>query len=212
VKRPRAAKLCEICIRVRDDPVFRFPTHLVHSEHGNPQKRAAYDRKLNAWQTPVEESSNVGRKVVLALVVIFAIAVYYHHNKQEQVRLEAAKAIAVGKAKEAEEKRKAEVELASIELQRQRQDKLLDERQRAQREAEMQRYRFDNRFDETRSAIYGDRSQIMRERERTMQQRAEAQKNREQQREAIAAQQQLAREKAYLCQIERNRYGRALSC
>ncbi len=29
-------KLCVTCIRTRDDPVFRFPMHVVHPEHGKP--------------------------------------------------------------------------------------------------------------------------------------------------------------------------------
>jgi hypothetical protein len=29
-----AFNLCVTCIRTRDDPHFRFPTHLVHPEHG----------------------------------------------------------------------------------------------------------------------------------------------------------------------------------
>lgn len=29
-------KLCSACKRARDDPLFRFPNHLVHPEHGKP--------------------------------------------------------------------------------------------------------------------------------------------------------------------------------
>ncbi len=29
-------KLCTTCLRARNDPHFRFPTHLVHPGHGKP--------------------------------------------------------------------------------------------------------------------------------------------------------------------------------
>jgi hypothetical protein len=42
--------------------------------------------------------------------------------------------------------------------------------------------------------------------------RDDAQRRRDEQHAAVLAQQRAAREKAELCQLERSRYGRAISC
>jgi curved DNA-binding protein CbpA len=175
---------------------------------GNPDKRAAYDRKLAAaWQTTVHKPASSFPKFALIAVAALAIGGYYFNGKREQAQLDAAKAVAAAKAKEAEAHAKAQtdVELASIEDQRLRREKATEERARRQREIDLARFGAERRFDETKASIDEQRDRILK-------QRAEMQEKREEMQAAAAARQQLAREKAELCRMERARYGRAVSC
>lgn len=175
---------------------------------GNPDRRAAYDRKLAAvWQTTVHKPAISFPKFAFITVAALAMGGYYYNGKREQAQLEAAKAVATAKAKEAEAhaKAQADVELASIEDQRVRREKASEERARRQREADLARFGVERRFDETKASIDVQRERILKH-------QAEMQEKREEMQAAAAARQQMAREKAELCRLERARYGRAVSC
>ena len=174
---------------------------------GNPAKRAQYDKAVAARLQPVPENVEVVEtfwtlpKIIVAVVVlVFGSTFYYKHSRDES-RLAAEKAIAASKAKEVEEKARAETEHARLELVKQRNDQILEEQQRRERDAALRQFSSDQRV--------SDRSdQIRAQQERTEQQRQQ----REEAQAAAAARQRAAQEKAELCRLERERYGRAISC
>ena len=174
---------------------------------GNPATRAQYDKKLAAQSLPpvqvVEVSETfwtIPKLVTLILIVIIA-AGFYTKNKRDENRLAAEKAIAAAKAKEAEEVARAEAEQARLETLKQQRDRMQDEQQRRDRDAALRQ------LSSTRSA--GDRSEQQRQQQERL---TEQQRKREEAQAASAARQQAAREKAELCRLERQRYGRAISC
>jgi len=174
---------------------------------GNPTTRAQYDKKLvSRSQPPVEileesePSWTIPKLTALVLIVIIAFG-FYFKNKREENRLAAEKAIAAAKAKEAEETAKAEAERTRLELVKQQQDRMLDEQQRRERDMALRQ------FSSQRST--GDRSDQQRMQQERM---ADQQRQREEAQATRAAALQAAREKAELCRIERQRYGRAISC
>lgn len=178
---------------------------------GNPAKRAQYDKTLAARRQPVIYSVEAVEPfwtlpkllILLAVIIVFGGA-YYKHGK-DQARLEAEKAIAVAKAKEAEEKAKSEAAQQQFELAAQRERALEEERQRRERDAAFRQ--FENQQRGTRiENVMSDRSKEQRER------MALQQKQREEAVTAAAVRQRLAQEKAELCRLERERYGRSISC
>jgi curved DNA-binding protein CbpA len=178
---------------------------------GNPQKRTQYDKELEARSRAVFQKVEIvepfwttPKLIVLAVIVVFGGGYYYKH-KQTEVRLAAEKAIAEARAKEAEEKARAEAEQARFALQRQQQERIADERARRESEQALRQFSVEQRLQNRSSDVSGMR-------ERQEQQRAEYQRQREEQQAAAAARAQAAREKAELCRLERERYGRSISC
>lgn len=177
---------------------------------GNPAKRAQYDKKLEAglpkmYNVQVVESFwTLPKLIVLAFVVVVGGGYYYKHQK-ETARLEAEKVIAAQKAREAEEKAKAEAEQARLDLQRQREAQSAEMRQRREHEAAVRSYSSEQR-------IQGRQNDFSAQRERQEQQRAQSQRQREESQAMLAAQRRAAQERAELCRLERERYGRAISC
>ena len=174
----------------------------------NPTKRDAYDRRLHAQrQGPFEPPFWSGPKnVLLSVLVVVSVGGYAHyHRKQEAAKLEAEKAIALEKAKE----ETARAELERLQVAREAHAKSAEERQRRQRERELREFE-QTQHSREREAQY----QVEREKSQKAQQQAreEAQRRRDEQQAAYAAQQRAHRERAELCQIERARYGRAISC
>ena len=173
----------------------------------NPATRAQYDKTLAARSQPaveiletVEPFWTIPKLTVLVLIVIIVGGYYYKHQREE-TRLAAEKAIATAKAKEAQEQAKAEEMQARFELARQQQERLKDEQQRRERDAALRQFAA-----EQRTTAGSDLARTQRERtEQQQRQREEAQAT-------AAARQQAAREKAELCRLERQRYGRAISC
>lgn len=179
---------------------------------GNPGTRSQYDRKLamRAQQAAVqimevsEPFWTIPKLAALVLVVIVAGGFFYKH-KREEARLAAEQAIAAAKAKEAEEKAKAEVEQARLDLIKQQQEQAIDAQQRRDRDAALRQYSFDQKFNATSERIANQ--------QRAQQDRAaEIQRQREEQQATAAARQQAAKDKAELCRMERQRYGKAISC
>jgi curved DNA-binding protein CbpA len=174
---------------------------------GNPTTRAQYDKKIALRSQPpvqiLEESEpfwTIPKLTALVLIVIIG-AGFYFKDKREEKRLAAEKAIAAAKAKEAEETARAEVERARLELVKQQQDRMLDEQQRRERDMALRQF--------SSQRITNDRS----DQQRLQQERlAEQQRQREEAQATRAAALQAARDKAELCRIERQRYGRAISC
>lgn len=177
----------------------------------NPEKRAKYDKALALRSQPalrnvevIEPFWTMPKMIVLAIIVVFGGGYYYKH-KQTEARLAAEKAIAVAKAKEAEEKARAEAELAKIEFQRREQERIAEDRARRESEVALRRFSAEQQVQSRVELTSANR-------ERQEQQRAQSQRQREEQQAAAAAQTRLARDKAELCRIERERYGRAISC
>jgi hypothetical protein len=40
------SRLCTVCTRSRGDPLFRWPTHVVHPEHGKRSVSSVYDQVI----------------------------------------------------------------------------------------------------------------------------------------------------------------------
>lgn len=177
----------------------------------NPAKRAKYDTTLALRRQPViysveaiEPFWTLPKFIVLLAVIVAFGGAYYKYNK-EQARLHAEKVIAVAKAKEAEEKAKSEAAQQQFELATQREQALQEERQRIERNLAVRQFESHQRANRVES-VTSDRSKEQRERMALQQQQ------REEAAAAAATRQRLAQEKAELCRLERERYGRAISC
>jgi curved DNA-binding protein CbpA len=178
---------------------------------GNPAKRAQYDTTLADRRQPViysveavEPFWTLPKFLVLLAVIVACGGAYYNYSK-EQARLHAERAIAVAKAKEAEEKTKAEAAQQQFELATQREQTLQEERQRSERDLAVRQFEIHQRATRVESVV-SDRGKEQRERMALQQQQ------REDAAAAAATRQRLAQEKAELCRLERERYGRAISC
>jgi colicin import membrane protein len=177
----------------------------------NPAKRAQYDKTLLVRTQPpvynvqaVEPFWTLPKLIVLLAIMLIFGGGFYKYNK-EQAKLEAQKAIAVAKAKEAEEKAKAEAAQQQFELAAQREQAFQEERQRRERDATFRQLDIQQRGNRIET-VMSDRSREQRERV------ALQNRQREDAAAAAAARQRIAQEKAELCRLERERYGRAISC
>ncbi len=188
----------------------------------NSESRAQYDRKLELRAiTPVrpvevlEPFWTLPKLAVVGLIVL-AVSGFYFKNQRDQARLEAEKAVAVAKAKEAEEKARAQAEAERVAaLQASEREKAEREeaaRIRRERETDVRQMQRDIRTAEITNRVFStiDRAEAQGE---DYKKRAEANRiKREEAQAAAAARQALARDKAELCRIERERYGRSVSC
>lgn len=176
----------------------------------DPGRRAQYDKRLSMQLQPVPYTEVVdpfwtaGKLIGLALVLIVGGSFYYRYQRDE-ARLEAEKAVAAAKAKEAEEIARAEEGQHQFELAKQREQARQEEQQRRERDAYSRQLSFEQQRNQVTSNVNNTRSAIQ---ERIAQQ----QQQREQAQAMAAARLQAAREKAELCRMERERYGRAISC
>lgn len=177
----------------------------------NAEKRQQYDKKLAQRASPVLQRVEVIEpfwtlpKLIVLGVIVLALGGYYYKHQQTQMRLEAEKAVAAAKAKEAEEKAKAEIEAERLALQRSREQKAEEQRQYREQQQAVRRYQGEQRVGRVFDRSMGNADQ-------QAEQRAEANRRAEEARAAAAARQALARDKAELCRIERERYGRSISC
>jgi curved DNA-binding protein CbpA len=184
---------------------------------GNAEKRRMYDLKLVRTRAVfqnievVEPFWTLPKIAVVAIALVIGSGFYYSHQK-EQVRLarvEAEKAIATAKAREAEEQANAEAAQAHRDEIARGHQQAMDARQRREHEAALRQYSNEQRMQGTQSQSAADRERRDRE---MAERRAENQRRLEESRAQVSAQQQAAREKAELCRIERERYGRSISC
>lgn len=177
---------------------------------GDPHKRARYDRRLRTeWLAPPPAPFwRLSRTVPILLCLAIAASYLWHDRRQQQALLESQKAIAAAKARE--EAAHAESERLRLEREAQAVSAAkADEQQRRARESELRAF-------ESTQRERDRENQAALERERAAKLVAEAQRQRAAQQAAqqaaAAAERQLARDKAELCRIERERYGKALSC
>lgn len=187
----------------------------------NAESRAQYDRKLELRNfrpvRPVEvlEPFWTLPKVIVVGLIVLAIGGFYFKHQRDQARMETEKAIAVAKAKEAEEKaRVAEAERVAAlrESEREKAEREEAARLRRERDADVRQLQREARANDMTNRVFStiDRAEAQSE---EYKKRAEvARVKREEMQAAAAARQSLARDKAELCRIERERYGRALSC
>jgi len=186
----------------------------------NPEKRKLYDARLVRGRAVLENVQVVEPfwtvpKVIVAGLVLVVVAGFYYSHQKEQARLaraEAERQIAVAKAKEAQEKARAEIEQARIESQRRRQDQVAEERMRRERESALQRFTVEQRNQESHASQAARTAERERVQKEAAERRAESQRRSDEMRAQTAAQHQAARDRAELCRIERERYGKAISC
>lgn len=184
----------------------------------NAETRAQYDRKLEQRAAGAIRNVEILEpfwtlpKLIVAGLVVLVLGGFYFKYQQTQARLEAEKVIAAAKAKEGEDKAKAEAEADRIALERVREQKMEERQRYREQQSDVRQFRGDS----TRDAIVNrgissfDRAQ---DRSTANAERAEeARRKREEAQAAAAARQSLARDKAELCRIERERYGRSISC
>jgi curved DNA-binding protein CbpA len=189
---------------------------------GDPARRARYDAGQQTRGEPYRSSVEalpgfwtLPRVLALALVLLLAAGWYAQHRNAE-AKLATEGAIAEARATVAEAWARAEAAAAAIErLQAQREREL--ERQRAYQDSR-------NRNDFERARRDVDREQRSREYQERMAQERQAReqqyaaRRKEHERErtetaaVLEARRRAAHEREELCRIERNRYGKAISC
>jgi curved DNA-binding protein CbpA len=151
----------------------------AYSTLGNPQKRAAYDKRLNlASKAPVSKRSGAIPKFAVVLLAALAVAGYNYGGQREQPRIDAAQPAAAAKDEANEAESKAKIELARVEQQRERGQKPKDAGAHEQREADLARFAVKQRVDEANA-----RAEI----ERVTKLRTTAKENIEETRTGIAA-------------------------
>lgn len=191
----------------------------------DPVRRLRYDRSIGVRPDPgfgpaqpVEPFWTWPKFLLIGLALV-AFAGWHVYERRVEARLAAEREIAAAKAREAEAKAREEAERAQLERleqDRAREARYAEERKRAETE------RLQRAFErEVRSRDMQARTLAERERIEQMNQtrRAEMEKQRaesdQRRREADAlnnARRQAAREREELCRIERERYGKAISC
>jgi len=180
---------------------------------GNPEKRKLYDAKLARGRgvlenvRVVEPFWSVPKLIAVGLILAVAAGFYHGHQKEQsrQARLETERQLAAAKAKEEEEKARAEIEKANLESQQRRREQAQEDRVRRERDTALNRFT----IEQSNQAAQASRERTQRE---AAEKRQESQRRTEELRAQTAAQQQAARDRAELCRLERERYGRAMSC
>ncbi len=187
-----------------------------------PDKRAQYDRKL-ALRTftavrPAEvlEPFWTVPKMLIAGIIVLGMAGFYVKHQREQSRLEAEKVIAIAKAQEAEAKARAEAETERLamlrESEREHAARYEAARLRQERDADVRNFQRENRVNEITNRAFTTFDRAQAQGEVSAKRAEEMRIKREEAQAGAAARQQLARDKAELCRIERERYGRSISC
>lgn len=189
---------------------------------GDVERRAQYDRRLQLRSMPpasaapaLEPFWTLPKMLILGLIVL-AMGGFYFKHQRDQARIEAEKVIAVAKAREAEQKALAEAEAERLAYQREqdaeRRERVEAARLARQRDADVRQFQREARINEFSSRANTAFDRSMERGEEARRRAEEARVKREEMQAAAAARQNLARDKAELCRLERERYGRALSC
>lgn len=189
---------------------------------GNADSRAQYDRKLQMRDMApiqrievVEPFWTLPKILVLAFVVLAGGGFYLKHQK-DQARLEAEKVIAVAKAKEATEKARAEAEVERLAMQREsereRSERMEASRLRRERDADLNQVQREIRTNEITNRVFSTVDRAQARNDDYQKRQEEMRIKREEAQAANAARNQLMRDKAELCRIERERYGKTISC
>lgn len=191
----------------------------------NPAKRQQYDRSLAARATSgyavIEEPEPFWTmpKIVVAGLIVVALGGWYWNHVQTEKQLAAEREIAAARAREAEARAKEEAaraEQARLDAAEERRRQLQESRARAEMDRARSNFEREQRMREASARMDQNRQkyeEVSRERTSRMQ---EQMAERERQRRDLAAQEaarrQAAREREELCRIERERYGKAISC
>jgi hypothetical protein len=189
---------------------------------GNADSRAQYDRKLALRNVVPARSVEVLEpfwtlpKMMVAGLILVAIGGFYFKHQRDQARLEAEKIIAVAKAKEAEEIARAEAEKERLAMQREsereRNERMEAARLRRERDADVRQFQREARANEITNRAFSGYDRAQERSEESRRRAEESRIKREEAQATAAARQQLARDRAELCRIERERYGKAISC
>ncbi len=184
----------------------------------NAELRAQYDKKLDQrsaaalGNVQVIEPFWTVPKLIIVGIVVLSLGGFYFKHQQTQARLEAEKVIAAAKAKEAEEKAKAEAEADRIALEREREQRAQARSAYYEQQSAVRQYRNDVRSDAIMNRGLSSFDQAQARGAANAERAEEARRKREEAQAAAAARQALARDKAELCRLERERYGRNISC
>ncbi len=98
------------------------------------------------------------------------------------------------------------------ERDRERTERMDATQQRRERDADVRQYQRDNRINDVTNWAYTAVDRDQTRRDDSARRSEEMRIRREEAQAAAASRQQLARDRAELCRIERDRYGRSLSC
>ena len=185
-------------------------------------KRQEYDRKLALRTfTPVRpmevlEPFWTVPKMLIAGIIVLGMMGFYVKHQREQSRLEAEKVIAVARAQEVDANAKAAAETERLamlrENERVRAERYEAARLRSERDADVNNFQRENRVNEITTRVYSSIDRAQAQGEFSTKRAEEMRIKREEAQATAVARQQLARDKAELCRIERERYGKALSC
>lgn len=196
-----------------DIKILRLAVEDAYLTINNPGKRAQYDKKLEAraramyQPVVVVESFWTTPKLIVIALIALAGGGYYYSQKKAEAKLAAEIAIAEARAQEAREaaeKARSTTEEARLILRQQQQERMAEDRARRERDQALRQF-----SNEQRAYSSAANSPTMRERQ---EQQREFQRQREEQQAAVAARNVADKEKAELCRLERERYGRAISC
>ena len=200
----------------------------------DPMKRALYDQQLRqpsqnaALPAPASTTVNFWSlpNMAVAGVIVLAFAMLYTQHRENEARLrnEAAATVAQAQARAQETMQRAAMAQAESRTTqvavRQDQERRVEEiRAQGQVQLALLQYQADTQRDQQRErqqAETQERNRVAHEqatqREQQRRMDGESRRKQEETQAAIAARQQLARDRNELCLLERQRYGRALSC
>jgi curved DNA-binding protein CbpA len=212
----------------------------AHATLSDPQKRAAYDLTLEALdartsapdhapdRTSVRSAPAVGAapqpfwgwaRMLVGSAVVLGLAALWMNHLQVRARVEADARIAEARAQAQREARdlarvQVEAERATTHRERYREREMgVEEQRRAQeRQAALRDFQNDSQRLAALDRSRQEQERLARQQELNEQRNLEQRRRQEEQQAALAARQQVTRERAELCRIERERYGKALSC
>lgn len=211
--------------------------HEAYTTLSDAQKRAQYDDTLEALRPKATPASPppmpvlaavapassppfwTWPKFLVACAMLLGLAVFYFNHVETRTRLETEARIAEAKAREAQEsqaKARADAEAQRLALQqereRERQQSLEEQRRFQERQAALQQLQSDHQRLAVLDKGRTEQERAQQQRDIAAQRNAEQRRRQDEQQATMAANQQLARERAELCRIERERYGRVISC
>ena len=197
----------------------------------DPHKRALYDLQLRPPQAtaamPVQAAVAPMRGVtwptiIMAGVMMLALLMLYLQHRESDARVRNETAMAQAQAREATERAaivQAEWRASQAVARYDQERRTEDIRVQGQVQLAMLQYQTDAQRDQQRERLQAEameRQRVAQEQavQRDQQRRLDAETRRKQEelQAASAARQQLARDRNELCILERQRYGRALSC
>ncbi|MCC7487058.1 MAG: DnaJ domain-containing protein [Burkholderiales bacterium] len=191
----------------------------------NPAKRQQYDRSLAARSSAEYAAVEAPEpfwtlpKIAVALLIVVALGGGYWKHVQTEKQRAAEREIAAARAREAEARARdeaARAEQARLEAAEERRRQTQESRARAEMDRARSNFEREQRMREASARMDQNRQRyedVSRERSSRMQEQvAERERQRREMAAQDAARRQAAREREELCRIERERYGKAISC